>query len=65
VEGTGGEDSAHPVTPGYTDPSFFKAGGNPYGVSVTANGEPIPDDVREAIRVQARRLVTFAGKLAG
>jgi NAD(P)H dehydrogenase (quinone) len=52
------------VTPGYTDPIFFKAGGNPYGVSVTANGEPIPDDIKEAIRVQARRLVTFAGKLA-
>jgi NAD(P)H dehydrogenase (quinone) len=52
------------VTPGYTDPIFFKAGGNPYGVSVTANGEPISDDIKEAIRVQARRLVTFAGKLA-
>jgi NAD(P)H dehydrogenase (quinone) len=52
------------VTPGYTDPIFFQAGGNPYGVSVTANGEPISDDIKEAIRVQARRLVTFAGKLA-
>ena len=53
------------VTPGYTDPIFYKAGGNPYGVSVTANGEPITDDVKEAIRVQARRLVTFAEKIAG
>ena len=52
------------VTPGYTDPAFFKAGGNPYGVSVTANGEPLSDDIKEAIRVQARRLVTFAAKLA-
>jgi NAD(P)H dehydrogenase (quinone) len=52
------------VTPGYTDPIFYKAGGNPYGVSVTANGQPISDDVKEAIRVQARRLVTFAEKLA-
>lgn len=52
------------VTPGYTDPIFFKAGGNPYGVSVTANGEPITEDVKEAIRVQARRLVTVAEKLA-
>jgi len=52
------------VTPGYTDPIFYKAGGNPYGVSVTANGEPINDDVKEAIRVQARRLVTFAEKIA-
>ena len=52
------------VAPGYTDPIQFKAGGNPYGVSVTANGEPIPGDVEEAIRYQARRLVEFAGKLA-
>lgn len=52
------------VTPGYTDPIFFKAGGNPYGVSVTANGEPIQEDVKEAIRVQARRLVKFAAKIA-
>ena len=28
------------------------------------DGQPIPDDVKEAIRVQARRLVHFAGKLA-
>lgn len=52
------------VAPGYTDAIQYKAGGNPYGVSVTANGEPIPDDVQEAIRHQARRLVTMAEKLA-
>ena len=52
------------VSPGYTDPIQYKAGGNPYGVSVTANGEPIPDDVKEAIRHQARRLVQMAEKLA-
>jgi NAD(P)H dehydrogenase (quinone) len=52
------------VTPGYTDPVLYKAGGNPYGVSVTANGEPIPDDVQEAIRFQTQRLVTIAEKLA-
>ena len=52
------------VAPGYTDPIQFKAGGNPYGVSVTANGEPIPADVEEAIRHQARRLVDFAAKIA-
>ena len=53
------------VAPGYTDQILFKAGGNPYGVSVTADGQPIPADVKEAIRYQARRLVEFAGKLAG
>lgn len=52
------------VPPGYTDPITFKSGGNPYGVTVTANGQPIPDDVKEAIRHQARRLVEFAGKLS-
>lgn len=53
------------VPPGYTDPIQFKAGGNPYGVTVTANNQPIPDDVQEAIKHQARRLVQFAGKIAG
>lgn len=51
------------VPPGYTDKSLYKAGGNPYGVSVTA-GQPLSDDVKEAIRFQARRLVEFAGKIA-
>ena len=52
------------VTPGYTDPVQFKAGGNPYGVSVTANGQPMTDDVQEAIRYQTRRLIQIAEKLA-
>lgn len=52
------------VPPGYTDPIQYQAGGNPYGVTVTANGEPIPEPVKEAIRYQARRLVEFAAKLA-
>ena len=53
------------VPPGYTDPILFKAGGNPYGVTVTAGGAGLTDDVKDAIRFQARRLVDFAGKLAG
>ena len=52
------------VPPGYTDPVTFQAGGNPYGVTVTANGQPIPDAVQDAIRHQARRLVEYAAKLA-
>lgn len=52
------------VAPGYSDPIQFQAGGNPYGVTVTVNGEPIPEPVKEAIRHQARRLVQFAGKIA-
>ncbi|MBV9879803.1 MAG: NAD(P)H:quinone oxidoreductase type IV [Gemmatirosa sp.] len=53
------------VPPGYTDPTQFAAGGNPYGVTVTATGGAIPDSVQEAIRHQARRLVMFAAKVAG
>ncbi|MDB4888088.1 MAG: flavoprotein WrbA [Gemmatimonadetes bacterium] len=53
------------VPPGFTDPITFQSGGNPYGVTVTANGEPIPEPVLNAIRHQARRLVEVAAKLAG
>ena len=53
------------VPPGYTDPITFQSGGNPYGVTVTANGQPIPDAVQSAIRHQARRLVEYAGRIAG
>ena len=52
------------VAPGYSDPIQFQAGGNPYGVTVTANNEPLSDAVKEAIRHQARRLVQFAAKIA-
>lgn len=52
------------VAPGYTDPSAFKVGGNPYGTSVTAGGEGLTDDLRVAIGAQAKRLVTFAAKIA-
>jgi NAD(P)H dehydrogenase (quinone) len=53
------------VPPGYTDPSIFAAGGNPYGVSVTANNEPLSGAVDKAIRHQARRLVETTAKLVG
>ncbi|MEM1116797.1 MAG: NAD(P)H:quinone oxidoreductase [Bacteroidota bacterium] len=51
------------VPPGYTDPSVFEAGGNPYGASVMAGEVTDPD--RAAIRHQARRVVAMAEKLAG
>jgi NAD(P)H dehydrogenase (quinone) len=50
------------VTPGYTDPAVFAAGGNPYGVSVSASGEGLSGEEEEAIRHQARRLVETAEK---
>ena len=52
------------VPPGYTDPIQFKAGGNPYGVTVTADNGAIPDDVKAAIEFQTRRLLDVAAKLA-
>lgn len=50
------------VAPGYRDSIFYKAGGHPYGMSVNAGS--ISDDQKEGIRVQARRLVEFAAKIA-
>lgn len=52
------------VPPGYTDQAVFAAGGNPYGTSVSANGQPITSEQEAAIRHQATRLVTVAGQLA-
>jgi NAD(P)H dehydrogenase (quinone) len=51
------------VPPGYTDQSIFASGGNPYGASVTANGQPISEEDKAAIRHQARRLVEVTAKL--
>jgi NAD(P)H dehydrogenase (quinone) len=45
------------ITPGYTDPRVFAAGGNPYGVTVTADGSPLSEESKAAIRFQARRLI--------
>jgi NAD(P)H dehydrogenase (quinone) len=48
------------VPPGYTDERVFAAGGNPYGVSATANGEPVPETVLMAARHLAERVVMVA-----
>jgi NAD(P)H dehydrogenase (quinone) len=51
------------VTPGYTDNAVFAAGGNPYGVSVTANGAgPTEHDLAHA-RVLGRRVAEMSAKL--
>lgn len=52
------------VPPGYSAESVYGSGGNPYGVSVTAGGEGITDEVEAAIRHQARRLVEVTARLA-
>lgn len=51
------------VPPGYTDQSIFSAGGNPYGVSVTADNQPLSEENEAAIRHQARRLVATTERL--
>lgn len=53
-----------PVAPGYTDQSVFESGGNPYGLSVTAGGEQIPDEKKKVLRHLTHRLVSVADRLA-
>ncbi len=49
------------VPPGFTDPSTYAAGGNPYGTSVTVDQEgKMIEDIREAVKHQTRRTVTVA-----
>ena len=52
------------AAPGYTDPSIFAAGGNPYGYSHTS-GQPLDEKAEAAIAHQARRTVEIAAKLKG
>lgn len=51
------------AAPGYTDPSIFAAGGNPYGYSHT-QGKDFGEAETAAIAHQAKRLVEIAAKLA-
>jgi len=52
------------VSPGYTSASVGKAGGNPYGtsVSIDASGNMV-EDVRDAVEHQVTRLLNIAEKL--
>ena len=55
------------VPPGYTDPSVFAAGGNPYGPSVTTgqeNNGPTPQDIAHAAYL-GKRVAETAAKLRG
>lgn len=45
------------VPPGYSDDSIFKAGGNPYGTSGTAVRDGFTNDIEDAVKYQATRLV--------
>jgi len=49
------------AAPGYTDQSIFTAGGNPYGTSVSVDQDgKMKEDVKEAVKHQAKRTVTVA-----
>ncbi|HEU5140589.1 MAG TPA: NAD(P)H:quinone oxidoreductase type IV [Bacillales bacterium] len=49
------------AAPGYTDDSIYAAGGNPYGTSVTIDGEGNwQQDVSDAVKHQAKRTVQVA-----
>lgn len=49
------------AAPGYTDPSIFAGGGNPYGTSVSVDQEGnMVEDVEDAVKYQAKRTVSVA-----
>ncbi|MBS4171798.1 NAD(P)H:quinone oxidoreductase [Bacillus sp. FJAT-49736] len=49
------------ASPGYTDPSIYAAGGNPYGTSVTQGQDgKMVEDVQGAVKHQAKRTVQVA-----
>lgn len=49
------------ATPGYMDSSIYKAGGNPYGTSVTIDQDgAMVEDVEDAVKYQAKRTVEVA-----
>ncbi|WP_173917038.1 NAD(P)H:quinone oxidoreductase [Halobacillus sp. Marseille-Q1614] len=53
------------AAPGYSDNSIFSAGGNPYGTSVSVDGEGnMKEDIEEAVRHQVNRTLEVAGKIA-
>ena len=51
------------VTPGFSDPSFYEAGGNPYGTSVTIDRDGnMLENVEAAIKAQTKRLIEVANQ---
>ncbi|MDY0407991.1 NAD(P)H:quinone oxidoreductase [Virgibacillus soli] len=54
------------AAPGYSDPVLFTTGGNPYGASVTVDGEGnMVNDVKPAVDVQVKRLIDIAARIKG
>lgn len=56
------------ATPGYSDPSVFESGGNPYGTSATVDGEgnmQNADKVEVSAKYQAKRVVDITKRING
>lgn len=55
------------VTPGYTDQILYSAGGNPYGMSVTVDGEgnmkEDRDTVKQAVAWQVKRAIDIGKRI--
>lgn len=51
------------AAPGYTHDTIFAAGGNPYGISVTAGKGSLGNEVKEGIFHQVKRTIEIAGWL--
>ena len=49
------------AAPGYTDQAIFAGGGNPYGVSVTAGGDNLKEETKNAVSHQVKRTLQIAG----
>lgn len=49
------------AAPGYTNEAIFNAGGNPYGVSVTAGKDELGENVQKAVVHQVKRTLSLAG----
>lgn len=51
------------VPVGYTDDSIYAQGGNPYGASGTTTNEGFSNEIENAVKSQARRVVEVTKKL--
>lgn len=49
------------AAPGYTGDAIFQAGGNPYGVSVTAGKDELNQQAKAAVKHQVERTLQIAG----
>lgn len=51
------------VPVGYTDDSVYAQGGNPYGASDTAKNDGFSNEIENAVKAQAKRVVEITKKL--